>query len=327
MRIAYCTVEEYVESASLMASGYANLPMLERMPVDLHICIDIEDVRQCARDMDVILLELPALLDYRHKLGFLNGLPVFVAGFHLDSWKGPFWCDEIVNVDLNICIYREVTLRIKPEIADSFLWLPPRVQLYDMAEKRDLDVILWGAMGREYTFRNFVFYAMLNLLTAGPRVRHPGIKHEHDNHVRTEPITLGGKGYRLARIMAKYGQPYCHGAELAEILSRAKVCPTGPPIQINYAAPVARYIENAACGVVALTSDFDEKHDLGFEHGKNVWITTAERFFPDLEYLLTNHDHWLEISQNARALVQERHTVDVRAKQLYEVLKDRTGIA
>jgi hypothetical protein len=133
MRVAYCTVERYVENASLMASGYANLPMIQRMPADVTICTDVEDVRQCARDMDVVLLELPALLDYRHELTFLNNLPVFIGGFHLDSWKGPFWCDEAVKVDLNICIYREVTLRIKPEMADGFLWLPPRVKLYDMA--------------------------------------------------------------------------------------------------------------------------------------------------------------------------------------------------
>jgi hypothetical protein len=67
-------------------------------------------------------------------------------------------------------------------------------------------------------------------------------------------------------------------------------------------------------------------NDLGFEHGKNIWITTAEKFFSDLEYLLTDRDRCLEISQNARELVEQRHTVDIRAGQLYEELRNRTGV-
>jgi hypothetical protein len=332
MKIAYCTVEKYVENKSLMASGYANLPMIQRMPADVTVCTDARDVRRCAKDMDVVLLELRGLVDYGDRLSFLNELPVFVAGFHLDSWKGPYWCDADVEVDLNICIYRDVTFSVKPKIAedDSFLWLPPRVQLYDMESERDIDVISWGHMGREYPFRNFAFFALQCILKHGPRVEGSHIRYEYDRLLRFNPITLGGHDYAMGRIEARYGGQRGHGRELADILLRSRICPTGPPIQGSggkkTSMPVARYIENAGCGVVSLTTEFSEMNDLGFEHGKNIWITTAEKFFSDLEYLLTDRGRCLEISQNARALVEQRHTVGIRAGQLYEELRNRTGI-
>ena len=325
MKVAYVTVEQMVKNPSLLASGYANLPMIQQMPVDVTICTDADQLRACAGDMDVILLELPGALPYRDDLTFLNDLPVYVGGFHLDTWKGPFWCDSPVNVDLNICIYREVTLRLKPKIDEKgeFLWLPPRVQLYSMNGERDLDVIYWGHQGREYPFRSYVYYALLNILSAGPRIADPGMRHEYQKAVRIHDILLNGGTYRFGRILSSYGDPRCHGKELAEILHRSKVCPTGPPIQRNFAAPVARYIENAACGVVSLTTKFDEMSDLGFEHGENIWITTSQKFYNDLEYLLKNDDHRIAMGNNAKAMVENRHTVKRRSEELYRVLNDR----
>lgn len=328
MKIAYVTVERYADNPSLMASGYANLPMLRRMPVELTVCTDAEQLRQCAGDMDVVLLEVPGALDYEDDLAFLDSLPVFVGGFHLDTWKGPFWCDSLVKMALNICIYREVTLRLKPEVAEQgdFLWLPPRVQQYNMDTDRDYDVTYWGHLGREYPFRLFCFYALLNISTVGARMYDPEMRHEYDKHVRVENITLNGKPYKFARVLSKYGALRCHGKELSEILHRSKVCPTGPPIQRCFAAPVARYIENAACGVVSLTTEFSEMDDLGFKHGENIWVTTAEKFYGDLELLLTDHDLRGELSANAEELVRMRHTVSVRAQEFYDELCARTGI-
>jgi hypothetical protein len=302
----------HVEQAKAEKEAQLDMFMIQRMPADVTVCTDARDVRRCAKDMDVVLLELRGLVDYGDRLSFLNELPVFVAGFHLDSWKGPYWCDADVEVDLNICIYRDVTFSVKPKIAedDSFLWLPPRVQLYDMESERDIDVISWGHMGREYPFRNFAFFALQCILKHGPRVEGSHIRYEYDRLLRFNPITLGGHDYAMGRIEARYGGQRGHGRELADILLRSRICPTGPPIQ----------------GSGGITTEFSEMNDLGFEHGKNIWITTAEKFFSDLEYLLTDRGRCLEISQNARALVEQRHTVGIRAGQLYEELRNRTGI-
>lgn len=325
MKVAYATVERLIKNPSLLASGYANLPMIQRMPVDVTICTDAEQLRQCAGDMDVVLLELPGALPYRDDLAFLNELPCYVAGFHLDTWKGPFWCDQSVDVSLNICVYREITLRIKPKVAEKgeFLWLPPRVQVYNMNGERDLDVIYWGHQGREYPFRLYAYYALLNIIAAGPRIPDPGMRHEYKRTLRLHDISLNGGTYRFGRILSSYGDARCHGKELAEILHRSKICPTGPPIHNRYAAPVARYIENAACGVVSLTTEFDEMEDLGFEHGENIWITTAPDFYNDLGYLLKNDDHRIAMGNNAKAMVEQRHTVRKRSEELYQVLNDR----
>jgi hypothetical protein len=298
------------------------------MPVELTVCNNAEELRQCIHDVDIVLLELPLLVDYADELQFLNDSSAYVGGFHLDTWKGPFWCDSEIKVDLNICIYREITLRLKPEMETKgdFLWLPPRVQPYIMDMERDYDVTYWGHMGREYPFRLFAFYALINLLSAGARTPDPETRHEYDKSVRVDNITLNDNQYKFARILSKYGAPRGHGKELSEILHRSKVCPTGPPIQRQFAAPVARYIENAACGVVSLTTEFTEMDDLGFEHGTNIWVTTAEKFYADLERLLTDHDLLGELSTNAKALVMERHSVRIRAQEFYAELCAKTGL-
>lgn len=327
MKIAYCTIKRYVENGSLMASAYANLPMVQRMPAEVTVCLNADDLRGCAGDMDVVLLEVPAALPYRGELAFLNDLPVFVGGFHLDSWKGPFWCDAAIHVDLNICVYKTVTLKVKPAVAGngSFLWLPPRARLYDIEAERDLDVVHWGHGGREYPFRLYAFYALVNILDDGPRIRGPSLHHEYNNHLRIENIRLKGDVYQFARIHSKYGAARCNGEELAEILHRSKVNPTGSPIQSDITIPVARYIENAACGVISLTPEFHDMAELGFEHGKNIWNTTAESFYDDLAYLLTDDSLREEMAANARKLIESRHTVDIRAQQLYGELSTRIG--
>ncbi len=84
--------------------------------------------------------------------------------------------------------------------------------------------------------------------------------------------------------------------------------------------PLARYFENAACGCVSLTNDFSDREALGFEHGENIWLTTEEKFIGDLVYLLSQDDLLAKMSATARQLIAERHTVGMRANELYRFL-------
>jgi len=93
----------------------------------------------------------------------------------------------------------------------------------------------------------------------------------------------------------------------------------------NSNAACARYIENAAHGVVSVTSDIDDKEALGFKHEENIWFTDAEHFVTDMIYLLENKDLVEKMSINAKELVRARHTVDVRSQELYTFLCEKTG--
>jgi len=326
VKVAFVTNAKLGLNESFRWTGYANGPMIERMPCDVTTCLSLEEVKRIAPNVDVVLLDLAGWIDFRKELTFLNDLPVVVGGFHLDSWKGPFWCDEPVDVDLYICIYKTVTSKAKPALMDpdKYLWLPPRVDVFDYDVPRDIDVITWGHRGREYIFRLFTFWALACLNAAGPRRRNPEAKNV-DPYLWLRPIILDGKKYIWADLRVKMAAPAYHGPQLFELLHRCKLCATGPPVQANSDVPVARFIEDAACGVVSMTCDIDDKKELGFVHGQNIWITGVENFANDLIYLLEHPKRVEEISKNAKALVRERHTIDIRAQKLYKVLCEKTG--
>jgi len=300
--------------------------MLERMPCDLTICTSLEEIRQTAPKVDVVMLDLAGWIEFRKELSFLNDLPVVVGGFHLDSWKGPYWCDGPVDVDLYICVYKTVTSKAKQALMDpnKFVWLPPRVDVFDYDLARDVDVVTWGHLGREYIFRLFTFWTLACLNAAGIRRRNPEAIKENPN-LRLWPIVLNSEKYIWGDLRAKMLSDVYHGPQLFEFLHRCKLCATGPPVQANSDVPVARYIENAACGVISVTCDIDDKEELGFRHGENIWVTNAENFTKDLTYLLEHPGEVEEMSVNAKALIRERHTIDIRAQKLYKILCEKTG--
>lgn len=326
MKVLFVSDEFYITHESYNWSGYANRPIVEQMPCETVICCSTEEVRKHAPTADVVLLESLRAVAFRDELLFLNDMPLLTGAFYCDVWRGPYWLDHKLRTDVHISIYKDAAHKSRVEFRDPsiFFWAPPRVHLFNCDVPRDIDIVYWGATAREYPFRRFIYFTLINLIVGGPR---------HSGHQVTKPnpfltlakVELRGQQYTWGHLANKRLSPRYHGPELAELLCRCKLCPTGPPIMKNSSAAVARYIENAAHGVISVTSDIDDKEELGFKHKENIWFTDAEHFISDMTYLLENDDLVERMSVNARELVCARHTVDVRSQELYAFLCEKTG--
>jgi hypothetical protein len=326
MKVLFVSDEFYARNESYNWTGYANRPLVQSMPCEVIVCCTAGEVRAHASSADVVLLEGFRAVSFRDELLFLNDLPLYIAAFYTDVWRGPHWCDSAIRIDLNICVYRDVAEKSHPKFRDSsvFFWAPPRVDVFDYDLPRDIDVIFWGSSGREYPFRSFVQYALINLVVGSPR-RSGREFVKVDSHLTLQKIALRGKMYTWGVLLNKRLSSDYHGPALFELLHRCKLCPTGPPVVNDSNVAVARYIENAACGVVSVTSDLEDKEGLGLRHSENIWFTDAEHFISDMVYLLEHDDVVSLMSQKAKDLVRSRHTVAVRAQELYNRLCDATG--
>jgi len=326
MRILFISDPLFTESAIYNEEGYANLPMLQSMPCDLLVATTADQARQSIDSADVVLLEAMRGVAFRDELSFINKSNAFVGAFYCDVWRAPFWYQSEISIDLNICVYRKGALRVHTSWTEgaNFLWLPPRVKTVDYVEKRDVDIVTWGAMGREYPFRNFAYQALLQQLIGGPRRNAQPLKLEPGLTENT--IQIRSEKYKWHSITGKRLQGPFYGSKLMAALSRCKVCPTGPVLQNGVGSVVARFFENAAAGLVSITSQMDDADALGFKHGENIWFSSGERFFSDLDRLLfVDTDLRYAISESAHQLISDRHSVEVRALELYNALKEKTG--
>lgn len=292
---------------------------IRHMPCDLVECHNQDDVERHISDADVVLL--------RHcwdSLDFLNSLPVYIGRFYVDMWRRiPV---DIVEPDAIIVAYRGLVEEYQPAwLNETLFWSPPcfDVQSYDLP--RDIDIVFWGTVTGAYPFRMFVLETLRSMITRTVAVVDP--------YLTIYEISLAGNKYTLAIVRfisavttrtpnpdeIAYGY---YGARLHRLLSRSKICVTGPP---ESGAAVGRYFENAACGVVTLSEIFTDNEELGFIDTENIFLTSEQLFIDDLESLLTNENAVNYMSTNARKLIQERHTPAIRGRQLYDFLCKETG--
>lgn len=320
MKVMFISDELYAKSEVYNWSGYANRPIVDNMPCDTVICCSIDEVWEDISDTDVVLLESLRAVSFRDELTFLNRLPLFIAGFHCDVWRGPLWIEHAIRIDLSISVYKAVALKNTPAFRDEskFLWLPPRVDVFDFDVVRDIDLICWGALGREYHFRKFTRFVINTYVVKKTQ--------KIDHWLSLFQLHLKGNDYILAILGGKRLNPDCYyGEKLFKLLYTSKLCPTGPVSQKGIKSVVARYFENAACGVVSITDEMEDQAELGFKHKENIWITDEDHFLDDLIYLLKHDDLVEEMSANAKQLIRERHTIDIRSQQLYQRLCEETG--
>jgi len=316
MRILFVSDPLYVESEIYNAEGYANLPMLQAMPCELRIATTSQQARESISWADIVLLESLRGVSFRDELMFLNDYDVFVGAFYCDVWRGPFWYQTQIHIDLNICVYRAVALKLHQSWKEgaNFLWLPPRVDPVEHNEERPVDVVTWGARGREYPYRNYTYFALLGAIIDGTKAK-------MGSGITCNLISICGNEYAWYSIAGKRLKGPLYGAELLGVLSQCKICATGPVIQHGIASPVARYFENAAAGVVSITSYLDDGDDLGFKHGETVWDCGTEDFYPDINMLCQEHELRKQMSRKATDLIAKRHSIDIRAMELYERLQ------
>jgi len=115
--------------------------------------------------------------------------------------------------------------------------------------------------------------------------------------------------------------PWPVGEEYAKVLSSAKICVTGGS-RFNY--PILKYIELPASGALLISNWFEELEMLGFNSGKNMVALDFEKDLKEqVETWLNNDLERIQVAEEGRKLIEERHSVEVRAKQFLNFIKTK----
>jgi len=336
MKVLLATSHTFLEFVH-MASDLRYI--LRHLPCDFIECYSVEDVQRHLPNTDVVLLDRRNRLTYWRQLGFLQKFNGFVGQLYADLWgSGAAALDEKchrgVGVDVRFIRWKEALGKFRPsyKLGEDTFWLPHSCDLSCYDIPRDIDVLFWGGDSHHYPFRQFELKALRGLVVDKPlqidpilRVHTIGVNDHQYKYAKLGKV-VPKFSYQLSVAEAASRSPKdvtygYYGDRLYWLLSRARICPTGPRL----GTAVARYFENAACGIVTVSSAFYDMEDLGFEHGKNIWITSAQNFVKDLAHLLEHDDLVQEMSENAKELIRTRHSRSVRARELYEFLCKKTG--
>lgn len=287
---------------------------MRALPCEVVECYDTESVYKHGDSADVVLLPGAASSwppFWNEVSTYVESLRGFVGVFSIDSYREvwPSGANKIrfdALFPLMYGAYKENAAKIGYECQQVF-WSPCCVAVQDHNVERDIDIMVWGNNGLPtYPFRNFIVRDL---------TRYSAFERVHGELI-LNTLILGGQDYSYVRL--PYHNTGYWGHLLYPLLERAKICCTG---SANLFVPVPKHFENAACGCVTLTNDFGDREALGFEHGKNIWLTTEQNFIKDLAFLLQNEDLVSEMSANARQLIAERHTVKKRSSELYAFLQ------
>jgi len=336
--------------------------MLRHLPCKVVECYSAADVRKHVKTADVVLLDffraMNLALNYIHywkDLTFLNELDIPVGWFYWGVWPqhGKIVKPMLnaIKIDFYLALQQEIVREFRQHWLDDTFWCLSSMAVQNYNVPRDIDILLWGTVGipskHTYPYREFLRRELKRRIIKKIE--------DVDPWLSTYSISIGGRKYKYARLrrlqidrpssrQMKYGY---YGPKLHELVSRAKICPTGPH---RDRIPLGKYFENAACGAVTMSIRFVDDAALGFEHGKTIWFTDRKfpsyprfskndirfpshwqeilnskehDFFGDLAYLLEHQEVIQEISNNARELIRTRHTPEVRALGLYKFLCER----
>jgi hypothetical protein len=316
VKVTYIGSEFFTNNAIFKWNPGLPFPLFGLMPVELRVCLSLEDLKSSIEQEDlpdVFFLESPTWIDYAEHLRFLNDYDVPIAAFHADIWQKKLHWFDILDVDLHVGLCGSVVKMISDQFTDdNYLFLPHYMNPYLSQGDRDIDVLFWGWVGRQYPFRAFVLNALADLAI--------DCSIEVESKLYIQNISLRGKTYKYARLHARVMDELWYGQKLYNLLRRARICPTGPVQVYQGRIAVGKYFENMACGALVITCPVDDADILGFKHKENIFFTCEECFEDDLAYLLTRPDMIERIGEAGMNLIAAKHTTTIRAQQLYIAL-------
>jgi len=106
--------------------------------------------------------------------------------------------------------------------------------------------------------------------------------------------------------------------EFARHINESRICITGSS---SYKYLVQKYYEVTACGTLLMADMCMDAEYQGFIPGETFVEISADDVVKKVEYYLNNPGEAQRISQNGRDLILQRHTHDIRARELMEVLQ------
>jgi len=292
----------------------ANQPhqKVRSMPCVVHECHEPHEVVEHLDKADVFLYSGTSFIHRQATMFPKIPNKILTVDFDGDPWRDINWyfvsrCNIIItSVITPFWHFRKGNIEIPA------FWSPGCCDVSYLEEERDIDVLFWGQL-EEYPFR----MRIMDLLMAYRNEDHAGETNELGClfHI---PLNINGRIVKFARLNGKLAHNnQIWGEKLYEIIRRAKVCITGSHV---HRMSLGRYFENAAHGAVTISNDFYDSEALGFKHGENIWLTTDDKFIPNVLLLLNDDGLRTKLQVNARRLMAERHTVSIRANELHNFL-------
>jgi len=320
MRVTYLGSKFFAEDPIFKWNPGITFPLFKLMPVELTVVRSLDELKASLKNNDppdVFFLESPTCIDFAEEINFITEYDSLIVAYHADIWQTTHWFDLLDRIDLHVSGCKSVTRMINRDQFrdDNFFFCPHYISPHPSNKERDIDVLYWGWTGRQYRFRRYVRDTLHELLDCDMEYERPNL--------RRAKISIEDDLYDYAFLDAKVMDKYWYGPNLYGLLQRAKICPTGPVEVYQGRIAVGKYYENMACGAVVMSSPVDDAEELGFVHGETIWFTCEEKFYSDLDYLLTHPERIQQISQNAMKLIEGKHTPEIRAQQLYWAMRDR----
>jgi len=174
------------------------------------------------------------------------------------------------------------------------IWFPHSVNVNifrDYKYKKEYDILQTGAIYKVYETRNF----MINKFKDDPRYKI--IERPKENTKVQWPTRRD-----YSKELNKAYMNICCGSV--------------------YQYPVMKYFEIPASNSVIFGDWFDELGDLGFERYVSMLPIDKTDINTQVDILLKNKDKLLEIASNGYNLIHERHTNEIRVKELIQIVKD-----
>ncbi|EOR22083.1 hypothetical protein A499_19878 [Niallia nealsonii AAU1] len=210
------------------------------------------------------------------------------------------------NVKYIFTHYRDTFLEWYPEFKDKMIWFPHYVNIdvfKDFNQQKTIDYLMMGAVHPTiYPLRQKILDEMKHLPNFIYHA-HPGYFHKQYDE----------KSFKVA-------------SSFAQEINKAKMFFTCDSI---YHYPVMKYYETLACNTLLLASCTKEIKDLGFIPGVHFIEINEDNFMRKANYHLRNYDTLgKKIALNGYKMVRQKHSVQVRAKQLLdhiEVILSKEG--
>ncbi|WP_286163048.1 glycosyltransferase [Bacillus sp. es.034] len=193
--------------------------------------------------------------------------------------------------------YRDAFIRVHPKLVNRMIWMPHHIDLNlfkDMNQPKSIPMLMMGATKKSiYPLRHDILTSLSN---------HPQfVYHPHP-------------GYRN---ISNRENLFIRERYVQEV-NKAKLFFTCDSI---YKYPVKKYFEVLGCNTLLLASDSKELRDLGFIPGENFVAINQNDFLKKAKYYLYNKSERQRISTNGYNMVRNKHSTQIRAKELTIAIK------
>lgn len=203
------------------------------------------------------------------------------------------------NVKFIFTIYKKAFKKRYSRYSGKVYWLPHFVNIAifkDYGLEKKIDYLMMGKMADYYPLRVKMYRKMRNK-DGFVYHAHPGYRNINESNTKNIFV----------------------GEYYAREINRAKMFLTCDSI-FHY--PLIKYYEVLACKTLLLAPSSQELKALGFIPGVNFVSVNKDNFLKKANYYLHHKEERLRIAQAGYKMVRDKHSCQIRAKQLIDMIHD-----